>query len=608
MLETDKKPDNMPIKDDSLPIEEILNNRLNEFNKSNEESNKDDSSSVSNNDAKIKNVERKIPITEESVDSTLAKDEPKSGEPLTPLERLKLAQAEKNNRGIIIDNDELNKSIEESKGPKQDFSQNAQRTKDINNTINEWDKTIELRKHVVLVKDPADQLEYLDMITEFDHIGLDDNGNAYIRKDSNGNPYVLQYLRLRNEDEGYFDFDGNSNLKNIRDTANSEDKRTVDNESDTVIDEDEEKNKTIEIIIDKTGLGGDFKFTEEEQRKIDESDVIKLKKVKTIDINMIKERKSEKSFQDVIKEFDLAGQRTSVCFPGSGFKAQMRGMTYGEYTDIATSVESANFDEYYKRLTVIYNNMTNISTGPFKDFEDFLKKFAFTDIPMAIYGLVLSTESENSVAEIPLTCGNDEVCGLSYTARVNRRSLLKLNKCHNTYLEKMKEIVTADAMDYDKIAEEAIVNKPLYIQLPDSGFIAEIGIASAYDFLYNFIPVMNEDGFREEFGENASAMDIANVMLLTSLRSIRIPDGDEWVVCDTYKEILRALYKISTFDIKVITNYANKFQEEYRVVFTTGRVECPHCHTVTDDIDFPIDNLVFTEYQRLMSTEIDLPQ
>jgi hypothetical protein len=289
----------MPIKDDSLPIEEILNNRLNEFNKSNEESNKDDSSvsyKFSNNDAKLKVDERKVPITEESVDSTLAKDEPKSGEPLTPLEKLKLAQAEKNNRGIIIDNDELNKSIEESKGPKQDFSQNAQRTKDINNTINEWDKTIELRKHVVLVKDPTNQLEYLDMITEFDHIGLDDNGNAYIRKDSNGNPYVLQYLRLRNEDEGYFDFDGNSNLKNIRDTANSDDKRTVDNESDTVIDEDEEKNKTIEIIIDKTGLGGDFKFTEEEQRKIDESDVIKLKKVKTIDINMIKERKSEKSF------------------------------------------------------------------------------------------------------------------------------------------------------------------------------------------------------------------------------------------------------------------------------------------------------------------------
>lgn len=579
-----------PKKDDSLPIEEILK-------RAQENS---DATNVANEEVKkeVKNT----------TDSTITKPEIKNEpvEELSPLEKLKRAEAERKSKqsGIIVDNEEMAKYEKLSSGPKENFAENDERIQNVKNTINEWDKTIELRKHVVLTKDPVNQLEYLQMITEFDYIDIDENGDAYIKKDPNGNLYELKYLRLRGENDGLFDFDNNENLSNLRKDANENDNKPI--ESSAPIDS--EKDNTIEVIIDKTGLGGDFAFTPEEREKLDNADMIKLRQVKIIDINSIKARKSEKSFQDVVKEYDLSGQRTSICFPASGFRAQMKGMTYGEYSDIAMSYDNPTFDEYYKRLTVIYNKMTNISTGPFDSFEDFLKKFAYTDIPLAIYGLLLSTESDNDIAEIGLTCGNTEVCGLGYNSTYNRRSLLRLNKCHKTFLDKMKKIATADAMDFDKIAEEAIVNQSTYVQLPDSNFIVEIGIASAYDFLYNFIPLMDEETFKEEFGEDFNQTMLANTMLLTSVRSIRIPDGDEWIECLGYKDILRALYRVSTFDIKVITNYASKFQDEYRTVFSLGRVECPHCHYVTEDLEFSIDELVFSEYQRLMSTEIQLPE
>ncbi len=69
-------------------------------------------------------------------------------------------------------------------------------------------------------------------------------------------------------------------------------------------------------------------------------------------------------------------------------------MSYGEYQDVALSMENITTDVYHKRLSVIYNCMTNISTGPFESFDDFLHKFAFSDMDLALYGLFVATESE----------------------------------------------------------------------------------------------------------------------------------------------------------------------------------------------------------------------
>ena len=93
--------------------------------------------------------------------------------------------------------------------------------------------------------------------------------------------------------------------------------------------------------------------------------------------------RTDKSFQESVEEFEFANSKITVCFPGSGFRAQMKGMTYGEMGDVALSMDRVTFDQYYKRLSVIYNKMTNISTGPFKDFEDFLKNLCYAGIPMA---------------------------------------------------------------------------------------------------------------------------------------------------------------------------------------------------------------------------------
>jgi hypothetical protein len=305
----------------------------------------------------------------------------------------------------------------------------------------------------------------------------------------------------------------------------------------------------------------------------------------------------------VIKEFDYKDFRTTMCFPGSGFKAQMKALTYGEYSDVALSMENITTDIYYKRLSIIYNKMTNISTGPFKDFEDFLKSFAYTDIPLALYGMYMATEED--VQEIQLSCGVP-TCKKNFNWKFNTRSLIRLDQCADVFLDKLRELASASASDYDSIRERSIVMSPHYIELPDSKFIVEIGIASAYDFLYNFIPLLDENKFKEEFGDLTEAY-LNNVMLLTSIRSINVPtENGEYIECTGYRDILDAIYRVSPKDIQIINTYAGEIQENYNMTFSFGDVKCPHCGAVTKNMVVSMDDLVFQTYQRLMTTEIKL--
>ena len=53
--------------------------------------------------------------------------------------------------------------------------------------------------------------------------------------------------------------------------------------------------------------------------------------------------------------------------------------------DFDTSDESddfLNFDKMYKKMSVIYSKLINPTCGKFKDFTDFLKKFAYLDLPL----------------------------------------------------------------------------------------------------------------------------------------------------------------------------------------------------------------------------------
>ena len=544
-------------KDENLPLEELLNQMKSEEN------------------------EVKKPYSKPA--TTVEKPVEKREQELSPLEQLK-RQKEGINHGLIVSNEEL-KAGED--GPKENIVYNENRMKAIEDTLNEYDETMKKRDAIIVTHQPMNQVEYITLVTEIDSVAFDETGKAYFTLvDNNGNPVAPKFCRLREQDEKAFDYSVLSEYEQ-KEINKKENKEDVSDEAEETISE--EKRKIVEILIDKTGLGSDFAFTEEEKVKISEAETIKINEVKLIDIAAIRAKRSQKSFQDTINEFNTKGSRTTICFPASGFRAQMKGLTYGEYADISLSMENVTFEQYHKRLSIIYNKMTNISTGPFENFEDFLKHFAYTDIPLAIYGMFVATEQENQ--QIALRCGNEN-CKKSFDWTYSTRSILRLERCADTFLKKMQEIASAPAMEYDNIKANSAVENSKVIELPESKFAVEMGIASAYDFLYNFIPLMDEETFKAAFGDDLNEIYMNNILLLTTVRSVYVPNGDEYIECVGYKDILDAIYNISPTEIQILAAYASKIQSEYEVSFSFENVQCPHCHNVTKHLDITIDDLV----------------
>lgn len=553
---------------------------------------------------------------------------------LTPLEEAMRAKKE-STQGMVISNKELEEGAH--KGPTKDIIHGT-REENFSTSLDELDNSIARRKAVVVLKRPVSQQDYMTMMMEIEAVKFKSDGSTYFdigpeKKDDNDNVieshslpenYKPQFVRLRNENDPPFSEEefknftvddatqkityGNKETKTEDKTENRVESTiaALNGETDEKAEgfglSDKDK-QNIQILIDKTGLGIDYQFTEEERAKIRNANEIVVKEVKEIDISSYLGRKSSKSFQDYIDTYNCGNERVTICFPASGFKAQMRGMSYGEYQDIALSMENITTDIYHKRLSVIYNCMTNISTGPFDSFEEFLDRFSFSDMDLALYGLFVATEAETQ--EIELHCNVPE-CNAYFQWKYDTRSVIRLDRSPAVALEKMKELASATASEYSDIRDRAIVNSSKYIELPDSKYIVEVGLASCHDFIYNVVPILDNDGYKEVFGKDLDENGLSNVLLLTGIRSIRIPVDDGLITCETNKDILDALYRVSPNEIKIIAAYVTEVQNNYAIAFSFGDVKCPKCGNITRNMTITMDDLVFQTFQTSMSTRIKL--
>ena len=549
------------------------------------------------------------------IDSALSDNTPKSNKELSPL-AAELNRKKNAQLGATVTRKEMEDGKERTvfENPMAD-----ERRERMKATMDESEMLLKQRAAIIPLKQFESSTEYSQMVHEISLVRFDETGKAYFdyEKDSNGNNVIPKFIRLRTENDPPYSKENDYLVMN-RDAENA--RRIADGKEpipdsvpltakveDIEHKEEDTKSKTINLIIDKTGLGTDFILNEDERKKMAEANEIRLTQVEVLDIASITTEKPERdSFTGKINTYQLSGSKTTISFPASGFKADMTGLTYGEIADISLSMDAVNVDKYYKRLAIIYNKMKNISNGPFDSFEDFLKNFAYTDISLAVYGLFVATFPE--VQTISLRCGRNS-CNKTFDWDYATRSILRLDKSDEVLLNKMAQLASADPNEYEDIYKKAAVRNSKFIKLPYSGYIVELGIASAYEFLYNFIPVIDDETFKQAFGNDINDVYKNNMLLLTTVLSVRIPKNDNpnsYILCEGYKDIVDAIYSISPEEIKIIATMSNKIQTQYQVNYSFGDVKCPHCGNVTKDLDLTIDDLVFQTYQRLISTEIDL--
>lgn len=533
------------------------------------------------------------------VEDAPAKEE-KPEKELSPLEQMIADKnAGKLQTGMVVDN---NTFEAKERTEFKNYAENDERMNAISDYQDDLEQQIRNREMVVLMREPHDAWEHQQVIREISCVRKDAaTGEVIIDlgTDDDGKPIIPKWIRPRKEDEGIFDF----KAAGIPDPSLKQDENAETDEERAQREDEEKKAKTVQVIIDKTGLGiGAINFTDEEKEKLEEAEAIVVKEVNNLDIRAVRGSATKKSFQDVMKSYEFATQKTATLLPASMIKCQMKGMSYGEYADVAFDPRTVDFDTYYKRLSVCYDKICNLSVGEFKDFDDFLRNIAYTDIPIMIYNMYLSTEPDNQ--SITLECGNKPDCGETFNWAYNSRALIRLNECTDAVLSGMNRLLTASPFEYQKLHDESQVMKPRFIELPETKIVAEVGILSAYDFLYNVIPVVDDDAFEREFGDNESYK--TNRDFLMVVRAMHIPDGSGgYYHATTYKEILDTLYEIAPQESKILNAYGSKYTELYRVKFSFGKVVCPHCGNITPDLAVDIDSLVFQTRSRLQNIDID---
>lgn len=497
----------------------------------------------------------------------------KEEKPKSALEELKEAK-ENGSMGLIVDNKELN----EKNGEKKLITNKAEHDAidEIDAYLAEQDKLIEAAKHVHIDKVPVNAEQKVAMMN-----ALDDVANNRVPSDTGTIQVTVDSEKNESSDS-------------------SETVNTPNNDTSVI---DDTKQSIVNVLIDKTGMGGEFKFTDDEKEKIFTSTEIRLKEVEEVDLSSIKVKKAEKSFMESVNEFQISSSKVPVVFPASRFRAYMTGLSYGEMGDISLNSENITFDQIHKKLTVVYNKMINPSIGKFESFEDFLRKFAYVDIDIAVYGLVVATFPE--IDDIPLNCNSDN-CKKQFYHKFSPRTLIRFEKSDNKFLEAMRDVVECKATDFDKLVEESPTRAHKRIRLPYSGFIVEIGIASSYDYLYTIVDNMLGDKFKEEHPDDVNGILQLNSTLLGLIRAVYVPDGNEYVEYTEFEDMINALYMIKPEEIAILASLLQKYTDGYAVHFELFDIQCPHCGVKTKRIPIDINQLVFLKYQRLMSTEINI--
>lgn len=506
----------------------------------------------------------------------------------TPLQRMQERQAEQG-VGLVIDNEELkkanepktlkqSKSIDDAEHDTEAYLEDADKLIEASKTL-KFSKPIQNAVDFAMAMDAVNKVANGESIEDNEYVTTMTEGELAKRDER------IEAIASGNEDPG------------VESEGEGEEKPAP-------TEADVKRQELVTVLIDKTGLGGEFHFTEEEQEKIVNATQIKLTEVEDIDLSTITVRKSDKSFLDSVDEYQLSSSRVPVVFPASRFRAYMTGLTYGEMGDLSLNTENITFDQLHKKLSIIYNKMVNPSIGKFDGFEDFLKKFSYLDIDLATYGLVVASFPE--VSEIQLSC-NKEKCKKSYNYKFSPRTLLRFENCGQKFLDATKEVVDCDAVDAKKLAETSPVTSHKRIKLPYSGFIIEIGVASAYEYLYSIVQNVAGGKFKEKFPEDINGILELNAALLSCIRSVLVPDGKgSYVQYEDFEDMIRALYMIKSEEFALVVKYLQAYTENYKVSFQLTNIVCPHCGAKTPQLALNIDYMLFLRYQRLMSTELDL--
>lgn len=520
-------------------------------------------------------------------------EQPEAKETRSALAQAFSAKKESNSGGIEIDEeDEENISASPL--------DNGEVKDTIDKILREGDENALKAKAVVVVREPKDQNEYTQMMFEVSQVELTEEGTAIVPEGAQfiipKTPEVVAKMQELKEGDG-----ANASENDQNETVNSNGNLQKPDKKETI----------VKVLIDKTGLGANIEFDQEEAAVITKATEIHLVEVEDMELKTIEVDRAVDgvSLLKSIDTYQLSISKVPMTFPASGFKADMAGLSWGEFSDITfdisdDSMDYLNYDKIRKRMSIIYNKMINLSCGAFADFDDFLRKFAYIDIPYAVYGLLIATQPEKDT--IGLVC-NRNSCKKRFNHTYSPRSVIDLDTAKLSLLERIEKISTATGNDRESLFKNSRVNKFMRFTLPQCKYVVDLGIASCYDYLNGIIQTINK--YDEMISSKEMQPDdsrLEAVQMLQGVRAIHIPqkDGGFAHITDPDGLIQVITTAIPPTDGEILNVAYDHYVAENVMEFSLKNVTCPHCGNHVKRIPIQVDDLVFLIRQHQKGTRI----
>lgn len=322
--------------------------------------------------------------------------------------------------------------------------------------------------------------------------------------------------------------------------------------------------------------------------------------------------------EGIITKYDSGINDVPVTLPMSGYRCVLRPINYFDFIKLTAPTSQNAADTELKRWSVIYDHIKNPSIGDFENFEDFMKKTKYQDREILMWALLVATADEEEGLDI--TCGNPK-CRNHVKLKYDPRTIIHIDqdKIPEWYIPAYEAAPGEEAI---KIWENANKRRKRY-RLPNTGIIAEINEPSAYDFVTNKLPLLNEifkryrpDTVMSEQDMNDPSMAefdylSSNALFVSALTIIREENGKtkeyRYTNWDDIERIITESLdsEDSAILIKLIQQDRNNRNP---VSFRVENVTCPKCgrHDEFIPINDIGNSLLFQLSRRLENTQVNL--
>ena len=363
----------------------------------------------------------------------------------------------------------------------------------------------------------------------------------------------------------------------------------IKNELRGVYEEYKQEHPDVGVItIDKSNTDiNDLALSADEHAKLERVKKIRLIMVEDTELaNITIERPDEKHLSDYVKTIEGSVPKYSVPLPMLGDFVTFKGAQIIQMVNII-NYEDARIDEIINtKASLVYDKLiggavlkkTNENSNSIMSYNEFINKFPYNDLDIAIYAITCASSPEESSTS--LTCQH---CQHTWNAKYNTKNLLKLETITDSYKQRVEDILKnkSNAPALMQLFEER--RKARRYKSPFTNNVYDMSyptIARAIDLLKR---INTEDTVMNYL--SAVGLYISRILLYNPAKNsyIEINSSNTDVMLDV-------LQTLTNDDVNML---ATQIREDlqYRASFEID-AECPSCHA-KNPIPINIENLIF---------------